>query len=38
MYKVYRKVSNGHFRRILVTNDYEYAVAVALNSLNCHLD
>lgn len=35
MYTVYRKISNGYYRRLFVTSDFEYAVTFALNSENC---
>jgi hypothetical protein len=38
MYTVYRKISNGHYRRILITSDVFYANDVAINTTDAHIE
>lgn len=38
MYAVYRKISNGYYRRLFVTDDVFYANEYATHSDNCHVE
>jgi len=38
MYQIFQKYAPGRYRRILVTNDWEYAVNVSINSHDCHME
>lgn len=38
MYTVYVQISKGHYRRFLITSDKDYAVLVASELDNAHIE